>query len=553
VAWALLVSILAGLAIFPILSAKSTLLRKVPLEKPPEALEDEARTLVKRIGYEAPPTDRISGFAIDEDYQSYVEKNDPSPSRWDGLETGRPAIVYFWFRQSPRYLVPQTLGAAGRPTLADPPREISGMVEVRLDPRGRLIELEAVPPELDDSKGPWPAPDWAALFESSGLEIARFTAVGSTWVPPVFSDSRAAWEGVFPDRPGIKIRVEAGAYHGRPVSFKILGAWSAASRMVAAHESPFITASSAIGAAMFVTVLIGSMSLAWRNLRLGRGDRRGAFRLAACFFSTGIVSWLLGSSHVPPLSGESGIFAINLAIGLLAAAGTWTVYMAMEPMVRRHWPDMIISWSRLLAGRYRDPLVGRDILIGGLAGVARVVLDLLYHLSPGWFGLALQAFHPLTPETLRGARSLPTVLFWIGGFSIGTSLILCFLILLLRIVMRRPMAAAVVLTLVMTGAQATGAGNPLINLTYSGLGAAILVFTLTRFGLLALIVSTFLCTVLLQYPITLDASAWYAGAGLFGLLSVAALAVYGFAIALAGHPLLRGSLLDEGPAMGDRA
>ena len=545
VAWALLVSILAGLAIFPLLSSKSTLLRKVPLEKPPEALEDEARNIAKRMGYDAPPTDRVSGFATDEAYQSYVEKNDPSSSRWDGLETGRPAIVYFWYRQSPRYLVPQTLGASGRPTLTDPPPDISGMVEVRLDPRGRLIEFAAVPPELDESKGPWPSLDWAALFEAGGLEIARFTPVGSTWVPPVFSDGRAAWEGVFPDRPGIRIRVEAGSYHGRPVSFRILGPWSAASRMVAVQGSLFATASSMIGAVMFVTVLTGSMMLAWRNLRLGRGDRNGAFRLAACFFSIGIVTWVLGSSHLPPLSGEADIFAINLAIGLLGAGGIWTVYMALEPLVRRHWPDMIISWSRLLAGRYRDPLVGRDILIGGLAGVARVVLDLLYHLAPGWFGLALQAFHPLTPETLRGARSFLPVLFGIAGFSIGTSLILCFLILLLRIVVRKQMLAAAVLTLVMTGAQATGAGNPLINLTYSGLGAAILIFTLTRFGLLALIVSTFLSTVLLQCPITLDASAWYAGAGLFGLLSVAALAAYGFTIALAGHPLLRGTLFEE--------
>jgi hypothetical protein len=107
------------------------------------------------------------------------------------------------------------------------------------------------------------------------------------------------------------------------------------------------------------------------------------------------------------------------------------------------------------------------------------------------------------------------------------------------------MLAAVALALVMTGAEATGTGNPWINLTYAGLSAVIVIFTLTRFGIMALIVSTFLVTVLLQYPITLDASAWYAGAGLFGLLSVAALAAYGFTIALAGHPLLRGSLLDE--------
>ena len=28
-------------------------------------------------------------------------------------------------------------------------------------------------------------------------------------------------------------------------------------------------------------------------------------------------------------------------------------YVALEPHVRRLWPDLIISWTRLLAGRYR--------------------------------------------------------------------------------------------------------------------------------------------------------------------------------------------------------
>jgi hypothetical protein len=43
-------------------------------------------------------------------------------------------------------------------------------------------------------------------------------------------------------------------------------------------------------------------------------------------------------------------------------AASW----ALEPYLRRRWPERIISWNRLLAGEFRDPLVGRDILIGSL-------------------------------------------------------------------------------------------------------------------------------------------------------------------------------------------
>ena len=45
----------------------------------------------------------------------------------------------------------------------------------------------------------------------------------------------------------------------------------------------------------------------------------------------------------------------------------WLIYIALEPFLRRRWPHRIISWNRLLRGNLRDPLVGRDILIGALA------------------------------------------------------------------------------------------------------------------------------------------------------------------------------------------
>jgi hypothetical protein len=40
-----------------------------------------------------------------------------------------------------------------------------------------------------------------------------------------------------------------------------------------------------------------------------------------------------------------------------------------------------------------------------------------------------------------------------------------------------------------------------------------------------------------MFPITADFSVWYAGASLFALLSVAAMAAFGFRTSLAGRPL----------------
>ena len=42
----------------------------------------------------------------------------------------------------------------------------------------------------------------------------------------------------------------------------------------------------------------------------------------------------------------------------------------------------MITWSRLLDGKFRDPLVGRDILIGGMCGILLVLVVQLDILLP---------------------------------------------------------------------------------------------------------------------------------------------------------------------------
>jgi hypothetical protein len=53
----------------------------------------------------------------------------------------------------------------------------------------------------------------------------------------------------------------------------------------------------------------------------------------------------------------------------------------------------------------------------------------------------------------------------------------------------------------------------------------------------ALIASSFVFELLLMFPTTADFLLWYAGASLFALLSVAAMAAFAFHASLAGQPL----------------
>ena len=119
---------------------------------------------------------------------------------------------------------------------------------------------------------------------------------------------------------------------------------------------------------------------------MGRGDRKGAFRLASFIFIVFFLRWLFTAHHVTT-EYEAFNFISSIQSVLAWAFFFWVVYMAFEPFVRKRWPGRIISWSRLLAGGFRDPLVGRDILIGAVFGLGIILCNFyLVDLVPRWFG-----------------------------------------------------------------------------------------------------------------------------------------------------------------------
>jgi len=104
-----------------------------------------------------------------------------------------------------------------------------------------------------------------------------------------------------------------------------------------------------------------------RNYRTDRGDRKSALRFAAivgCLF----LSYNLLAAHYTGTRFDWKPFNYRLATGLWVGAVTWVLYMAIEPIARKLYPESLISWTRLLGGSFRDPLVGRDLLLGMLCG-----------------------------------------------------------------------------------------------------------------------------------------------------------------------------------------
>jgi hypothetical protein len=537
IAVACLAAVIGGLIVYAFLGSKVDWRAQVLRENSPDALAHKARDIIKGLGYTDRPTDSAYGLRYNSDYL-----NDKSVNRWSQFTQSQPASILFWYRESPRYLEITGLASSGWVSSKDPPQDVSGMVNLEMDPLGRLLSFTAVPPQVDQSSGALPPPEWTALFAAAGLDPARFTPTEPKWTPLAAFDARAAWTGAYPEQPEIPLRIEAAAYRGKPVYFQLLEPWNKPARMQAnqinKEDRVFLVAFG-----LFLVILLGAVLLARYNIRQGRGDRRGAFRLAFFVFAVSMLNWFFGASHVPTIVEVFIFLFLAVSQALLWAGILWLLYIALEPYVRRRWPDTIISWSRVLSGSLRDPLVGRDVLVGILFGIGFKLLDQLEYLVRLWRGAA------------PGRERLDA---WLGGRyliasgflssligAIVFTLSLFFLMFLLRVVTRRQWLAAGILVLFWVALSALGSKSPMIALVFACLGWAAVVINLLRFGVVALASSLFVNFLFPLVPITTDFSAWYAGSTLFTLLAVLALAVYAFHTSLGGQKVFAGKFLEE--------
>jgi serine/threonine-protein kinase len=510
------------------------------MEKSAEALRDRASDVAKRFGYEE-ATDSVFGFNVNGQYLNHVREHDQSAARWERLKTGHPAGIVFWYRQSPRYLASFNREAV---TPADPPRTVSGMANLSLDMRGRLLAFEGVPPQTAPPREQSARPfDWSRLFAEAGLDPSAFRRVESVWTPPHAFDERAAWEGTYPEQPDSTLRIEAAAFRGRPVYFQLINPWNPPTRDVQTPMPASVRVFMAAVVVIFFAMMLGAALLARRNLRLGRGDRRGALRLASFVFAMTLLDWLLSAHHVPSLVEEVSTFTVALAMCLLVSSVLWLIYVALEPYVRRRWPGRIIGWTRLLAGGWRDPLVGRDLLVGAFFGCALVLVVFCRPLAASWLGLppprpgeiVLRGFLLRYVFNTLTAQVLNSLLF---------SSMLMFLLLLLTIVTRRERVAVGLLGL-LVASLFFGSGNLALDAAVGAGAAGLMLFVLVRFGMLALVFTEFFLLFFSLYPVTTDFAAWYAGAAVFAAALGVALVLYGLKTSLAGQPLFRGSLLND--------
>jgi predicted Ser/Thr protein kinase len=517
--------------------------RLTPLDQSPEVLRAHARDVIRKLGYTEPPLDSADGVILKTDYLGYIAAHDPSPTRWQKMRTAGPGPYRFWYRQSPRYFATTNQIEVDKPAL-----DVSGMASIYLDMGGRLHWFIGVPPQREppaDTQGiEAPKPDWSSPFREAGLDMANFQPVASTWVPLHAYDARAAWDGADPGQPDHKIHVEAAAFRGKLIYFETVYPWDQPLRQEQEPESGADRAFVFIIIAVLLVALVGSVLLARRNLRMGRGDRRGATRVAVFLFTATMFVWLLVEHHNGFPQHELELFFEYLSTSLFGSSFLWLLYVALEPFVRRRWPGWIISWSRLLTGDFRDPLVGRDILLGSVIGVASLLMHFLARAFPQWIGQPSLLL--LTP----GSRVFGTHLFF-ARFAVllrgplFQAFIALFLLLLFVIVLRRERLALLALWILLTALTTLVSSASLIMVPFTALAAFLIVFALKRYGLLATISALFFYHLGVFYPMTTELTAWYATDFTIALAICVALAACGFYTSLGGQKLLSGKLLDD--------
>jgi serine/threonine-protein kinase len=510
---------------------------RVPMQKSLDSLQDRARDLMTALGYPIAGTDSFRGLSVNFDILGHISRTNSTRDRWDALNRRTSPVLLFWHRSSPDPLVPAS--SNWTPTFYDPPMNVVGMTKMELDDTGRLITFEAVPPRVDGAAdSPRPSP-WPALFAAAGLDIQAFRPVAPQLAPQAFATERAAWEGPQAGVEGGVLHVEAAALRGLPVGFRVTGP----GEPIVPRTTPAFGQRRGwrvIVNATATLLILSTLLLARRNLRAGRGDRRGAWRLFCLAMSALVVAWIVSGTHYASPQVENDRLLEFLAHALTNAGTTWALYIALEPFVRRYTPSVLISWTRAFAGQLLDPRVGRDVLIGVGIGVGVALINVGFNLLPYLGSNAPGQPRATSLQMLLGGSSalgyilrlipnnMQNGLFFAVAFGVG------------RAVTGRTwggtLAAAGLMTFFIFGDS--GSDAVWVRLVFITGFVALMMSSLFFGGLLSLVIAFFTNQILNNAPMTLQPSMPYAPSAFAVMLIVFGLAVFGFYASRGGQPLL---------------
>lgn len=474
-------------------------------------LEDRARTLSAALGLADGA--KSSGLSFDRSYPAWLDEHVPAKDRLGRLSRG-PATVHFWARRDPAPVTPPGLALA--PGRLEPPPWDPGASSLALDLDGKLVGLVAVP----DAKTPPRTADWEGWTRAAGLELATLAPAEPGAQPPrVPHDERRAFVGRHPGEPDLEVRVEAAAYRGQLVFFALGGSWERTSPDRLPFSSRILVM---FLGGVVLAVLLAAIGLAYRNVRAGRGDARGAGWVAAAVGGASAAAALLGGVHAPSFAFELDLGYRSLAAALFSGASVGVLYLAVEPHLRRRWPQLLVSWARLVEGDVRDPLVGRDVLAGVAFGAVHAALAYTTNVVIG--NGTICDLLPLT-GLVGTASALGSAASMAVYQGLGSAVLLTLGLVLFRVRAGAlgALCAVFLVFFVLALGPAVGAGFGLVFVS-------VYAFLVARGGLLAVVAAALAFRLLFTFPLGFQGGAAHAPLTVVAILG--SLAIFAFRAAV---------------------
>jgi serine/threonine-protein kinase len=199
----------------------------------------------------------------------------------------------------------------------------------------------------------------------------------------------------------------------------------------------------------------------------------------------------------------------------------WVIYVAAEPHIRRGWPDVLVSLTRLVDGQWRDSLVGRDIGMGLAVGAA---LTAITRATIAFNGAGVPHVPVFALEALRSPVAALGWALHVPSEALVYAINAVFLLLLGRIYIRIPAIYIPLFALICSLAVVQRTGSLVADIVIAVMTVALLIGVLLTGGVLAAAAAWTVHHLLDGIPLTLDGSAWFAGRGwvIFGVVIVIA-------------------------------
>ncbi len=514
--------VVAAVITLALVVVPASVLQRSPVSIPPVVASHEARKIAASFGYTQAPVDSYVTIADGSSVKDYWTSHDKQGKSWNELMAAEPFYRYL-YRESPEPLLAPPVGNV---RFTNPAPVKAGMLEMQLGFGGQLREFQAVPAEKT-SGAPGTSFDEAALFKAVGFDPAGFREAAPEWTPMVAYDVRKAWKGPVPGLTEVGVRIEAASLAGRISAVKVVFPWTKAEREPAKAPAGAALFGPMVAFAMTMTAVLFGLIFAIRNLRKNRADRKGAFRIAMVTGWLALVGWLGSVHHVASID-EWNLFGNAVADAAFTGLVLWILYLALEPAVRARWPQALVTWNRLLAGRFGDAQLGAHILTGAAIGLAlRIVLS-----SQGWIKYRNDGV-PFGND-LDGSEH---VLSWIGANALTlqgalqTGFVVFFTIFGMRQLWKNDYAAAfstAVMFAVVGNSGLWNHPNPVVEGLLLLTIFAVLALILVRMGL----VSSAAAILFINTPDRINLgpglSGWYTPFGLATVALLVGIAVYAF-------------------------